>query len=132
MVQHYTGNTDINNTDPCSKLNSTTYGTGWRTPSLNELTKLSRCTNKVLTNGGMWFMNSSMGLFLPAAGDRSSGVGSGTTATSPAGTEGSYWTSVADGSYGAYCLRIASGNPRILSIDNSRGVSVRCAKGTKQ
>lgn len=128
----YTGNTDINNTDPCSKLNSTTYGTGWRTPSLNELTKLSRCTNKVLTNGGMWFMNSSMGLFLPAAGDRSSGVGSGTTATSPAGTEGSYWTSVADGSYGAYCLRIASGNPRILSIDNSRGVSVRCAKGTKQ
>lgn len=59
----YTGNTDTNNTDPCSKLNTAYYGTGWRTPSRSTLIMLSRCTNKALVNKGMWFMNSSTGLF---------------------------------------------------------------------
>ena len=48
----YTGNTSLNNTDPCPKLKSD-YGTGWRTPSKDEMDKLSRCTNKaVVTSGG--------------------------------------------------------------------------------
>ena len=32
----YTGNTSLNNTDPCPKLKSD-YGTGWRTPSKDEM-----------------------------------------------------------------------------------------------
>ena len=43
----YTGNTSLNNTDPCPKLKSD-YGTGWRTPSKDEMDKLSRCTNKAV------------------------------------------------------------------------------------
>lgn len=128
----YTGNTTTNNTDPCSKLNSTTYGTGWRTPSRNEITKLSRCTNKVVTNGGMWFMNSDKGLFLPAAGARDYNEGSGTTATNVAGTSGYYWSIDAyDSSYGYY-LSFRSGLANYYSSDKTYGYSVRCVKGTKQ
>ena len=45
----YTGNTSLNNTDPCPKLKSD-YGTGWRTPSKDEMDKLSRCTNKAVVD----------------------------------------------------------------------------------
>ena len=55
-----------NNVDPCTKLKSD-YGTGWRTPSKDEMDKLSRCTDKaVVTNGGnkgFWFMNNTIGFF---------------------------------------------------------------------
>ena len=85
----YTGNTSQNNTDPCSKLNTSTYGTGWRTPSRNELTKLSRCTNKTKVNNGMWFMNSSKGLFLPLAGHtQGANTGSGVI---NGNLDGNYW-----------------------------------------
>ena len=85
----YTGNTSQNNTDPCSKLNTSTYGTEWRTPSRNELTKLSRCTNKTKVNNGMWFMNSSKGLFLPLAGHtQGANTGSGVI---NGNLDGNYW-----------------------------------------
>ena len=78
----YTGNTSLNNTDPCPKLKSD-YGTGWRTPSKDEMDKLSRCTNKaVVTSGGnkgFWFMNSTIGLFLPFGGSHGGATGSKTT-----------------------------------------------------
>ena len=45
----YTGNTSLNNTDPCPKLKSD-YGTGWRTPSKDEMDKLSRCNNIHILN----------------------------------------------------------------------------------
>lgn len=131
----YTGNTSTNSTDPCSKLNSTTYGTGWRTPSNNELTKLARCTNKTLVSSpakGMWFMNSSKGLFLPAAGFRYFTVGAGTTASYGVGTYGYYWSSNAYDSVNAYFLRLASGSSGINTYNKPGGFSVRCVKGTKQ
>lgn len=128
----YTGSTSRTNSDPCSELNPATYGTGWRTPSNNELTKLSRCTNKTLTNGGMWFMNSGKGLLLPAAGYRRGDVGSGTTATDDAGSFGFYWSSDANSySYG-YRLSFSSGSSVIGNTAPDRGFSVRCVKGAKQ
>ena len=48
-------------------LDESIYGSGWRTPTRSEFISLSRCSNKQLVkyNGiqGMWFMNSSTGLF---------------------------------------------------------------------
>ncbi|MFR8687785.1 MAG: hypothetical protein ACLVFY_16200, partial [Bacteroides fragilis] len=51
-----------NNIDPCTRLNPTTYGSGWRLPTKNEWTKFARCCNvnsKVTIGGanGMWFLN---------------------------------------------------------------------------
>lgn len=128
----YTGNTSTNNTDPCSKLTSSIYGTGWRTPSRNEFTKLFRCTNKTLTNNGMWFLNNPNGLFLPTAGYRNGNEGSGTTATTNPGSEGNYWTSdVANNSY-VYLVSFSSGLAGVYANNRTYGLSVRCVKGTKQ
>ena len=102
----YTGNTSTNNTDPCTKLNVSTYGTSWRTPNSNELTMLSRCTNKTLTNKGMWFMNNTIGLFLPATGFRNHTQGSYTSVETD-GTSGRYWSSSSNGSY-AYALEFGN------------------------
>lgn len=131
----YTGNLSINFNDPCSKLNSTTYGTGWRTPSRNELTKLSRCTNATLVSSptrGMWFMHSSIGLFLPAPGYRQSTDGSGTSATSGIGVYGYYWSIDASNNDSGYILRIYNGSSRVIQYDKYGGLSVRCIKGTRQ
>ena len=128
----YTGNTSTNSTDPCSRLNAATYGTGWRTPSNNELTKLARCTDEVLIGGGMWFMNSTKGLFLPAPGLRNFNEGSGTTATKFAGSNGYYWSSDANSSGNGYYLYFVDANSGVNSLNNTYGFSVRCVKGTKQ
>lgn len=125
----YTGNTSSTGTDPCKELSEAVYGTGWRTPSNNELTKLSRCTNKTITNGGMWFMNSSKGLFLPLAGCRNLRNGSGTTATLGAGSEGDYWSSDALNRDNGYCLYFGSGNSTVSNYTKTLGFSVRCVKG---
>ena len=130
----YTGNTSSNGVDPCTLLNPSKYGTGWRTPSKNEFDMLSRCTDKawVAKNGidGMWFMNNPNGLFLPAAGYRNYREGSGTTATSYAGSEGDYWSSAAyDGSYGYYLY--FTGNARVSHYDKTYGYPVRCVQGPK-
>ena len=120
------GYTGGNNTDPCSKLDVSKYGANWRLPSYEETDALSRCTDKVLTDGGMWFMNNSKGLFLPAAGYRSNTEGSGTTPTGNPETYGYYWNS---GAFGEGCsLYFNSGSARVDYKDGSSGFSVRCVK----
>ena len=128
----YTGNTSTNNTDPCSKLDAATYGSGWRTPSKNEFEKLSRCTDKQLVSNndtnGMWFMNKTKGLFLPAAGSRHYTNGSGTLPTDYLDTFGYYWSSdVSSGSF-SYYLLFNSGNAYIYDYSKALGISVRCVK----
>ena len=132
----YTGNTSTNGTDPCSKLNSSTYGSGWRTPSRNELEKLARCTDKqvVSNNGaqGMWFMNNPKGLFLPAAGYRNHYEGSGITPASGGGTYGYYWSSDAPNSSNSYYMLSYNGNASFNSASKMYGFPVRCVQGAKQ
>ena len=132
----YTGNTSSTGTDPCSTLGASTYGAGWRTPNKNELEKLSRCTDQqlVVYNSvkGMWFMNNTKGLFLPAAGDRDSFAGSGTMPTYGAGTYGGYWSSDAVNSSYAYLLYFSSGNAYVGNSTKTNGLSVRCVQGDKQ
>ena len=122
--------------DPCSKLNTAYYGTNWRTPSKNELEKLSRCTDKVYTNGGMWFMNNRLGLFLKAGGMRPE-TGAGLEGTG-SGTSGTYLTSTL-GNGGNNCYVMDFGTTYIVVTDTGawfalqiNGYSVRCVKGTKQ
>ena len=122
--------------DPCSKLNTAYYGTGWRTPSKNELEKLARCTDKVYTNGGIWFMNKSLGIFLKAGGVRQeSGAGTGGAGYTD---HGCYVTSTL-GSSGSNCyvMEFTStsmyvGNAGAWFSLLTNGYLVRCVKGTKQ
>ena len=133
----YTGDATVTgNEDPCEKLDPDKYGTGWRSPTKNELTKLSRCTDKQLVNNngtmGMWFMNNSNGVFLPAAGARGNDVGSGTTPTGYAGTLGYFWSSDAYDSSNGYSLSFGSGYAGINLNFRTHGFSVRCVKGAIQ
>ena len=124
----YTGNKTTNNTDPCSKLNTAYYGTGWRTPSENDYISLSRCTDKVLTNGGMWFMNKSIGVFLLASGGIGWGGGSSTgDPTSDGGTGGQYWSSTYNKN-DAKRLVFANGSAGIGLDYLASGLAVRCVK----
>ncbi|KAA4958736.1 DUF1566 domain-containing protein, partial [Bacteroides fragilis] len=125
------GYTGYGAVDPCTRLDESKYGSGWRTPTRSEFISLSRCSNKQLVkyNGiqGMWFMNSSTGLFLPAAGWRDGDKGSGTTATAYTdGTGSYYWSSDLNGNsaYGLYILK----NDVFVDANGNRksGVSVRC------
>ncbi|OCR44365.1 hypothetical protein AC239_03250 [Bacteroides fragilis] len=125
------GYTGYGAVDPCTRLDESKYGSGWRTPTRSEFISLSRCSNKQLVkyNGiqGMWFMNSSTGLFLPAAGWRDGNNGSGTTATAYTdGTGSYYWSSDLNGNsaYGLYILK----NDVFVDANGNRksGVSVRC------
>ena len=136
---YYTWNQDYNrnNIDPCTRLNPTTYGSEWRTPSINELTKLSRCTNKIVTNKGVWFMNNSKGIFLTVAGARGAG-GCGTVGTHFVGEVGFYWSSDNNNSNNNWARRLVLDARSTLSIEiqadgpKGDGHSVRCVKGTKQ
>ena len=121
--------------DPCSKLNTAYYGTSWRTPTKNELEKLVRCTDRVY-NGGMWFMNNRLGLFLKAAGMRPE-TGPGLEGTG-SGTSGVYLTSTL-GNRKNTCYALDFGTTYIVVTDTGawnalqiNGYSVRCVKGTKQ
>lgn len=60
----YIGNKIINNIDLCFKLNIVYYGIGWCILFENDYILLFWCIDKVLINGGMWFMNKSIGVFL--------------------------------------------------------------------
>ena len=121
--------------DPCSKLNTAYYGTGWRTPTKNEFFKLARCTDKVLTNNGMWFMNKSLGIFLKAGGVRQeSGAG-----TNGAGytDHGCYWSSTPGASnkgnnmeFWNTVVNVGDGSSWFGYQTN--GLLVRCVKGNKQ
>ena len=127
----YTGNKTTNNTDPCSKLNTAYYGTGWRTPSENDYISLSRCTDNVFTNSGMWFMNKSIGVFLLASGSIGNGGGCSTgSATIGEGTIGEYWSSTKDGNNRALCLTFYKDGPvpRMFSDYQATGIPVRCVK----
>lgn len=69
----YTGDQSSTGIDPCTKLDPAKYGTGWRTPSKNELDMLARCTDNTPDKpdgitGALWFMNKPNGVFLPFAG----------------------------------------------------------------
>ena len=126
----YTGNKTTNNTDPCSKLNTAYYGTGWRTPSENDYIPLSRCTDKVLTNGGMWFMNKSIGIFLLASGSIGWGGGCSTgSATVGEGTIGEYWSSTKDVNNRALSFAFYNdGTVTMFSDYQATGAPVRCVK----
>ena len=124
----YTGNKTTNNTDPCSKLNTAYYGTGWYTPSENDYISLSRCTDKVLTNGGMWFMNKGIGVFLLASGGIGWGGGSSTgDPTSGGGTGGQYWSSTYNKN-DAKRLLFSDGSAGIALDHLTSGLAVRCVK----
>ena len=132
----YTGNSSLNNTDPCTKLDPAKYGTGWRTPSKNELEKLSRCTDKQLVsnNGvkGMWFMNNPNGVFLTAAGGRSYVNGSGISPEYNSGKVGYYWSSDNSSQSGGFLLSFSSGALANDSDLRTYGFSVRCVRGNRQ
>jgi len=90
---------------------------------------LSRCTDKIFTNGGMWFMNNQIGLFLPASGRRQYLIGGGTEPTQFAGEQGSYWSNTASETR-AYCMTLNKDREVLISesrADNS--FPVRCVKG---
>lgn len=120
-----------NNIDPCTRLNPTTYGSGWRLPTKNEWIKFARCCNvnsKVTIGGanGVWFLNSTKGVFMQLAGWRDSGAG--TSATTWPGTFGDYLCETA-----GWVLDIDPGFIRVRDgASTSAGNSVRCVKGTKQ
>ena len=117
---------DGSNGDPCSKLNTAYYGTGWRTPSRNECLSLSRCTNKTKVNNGMWFMNNSKGLFLLLAGARTWSGGSGTAATESGYAR--YWTSTNNSGDIAYSFNFENNKAEVNSSTKGDGFSVRCVK----
>ena len=124
----YTGNTTVQgNQDPCFQLDKMVYGVGWRTPSRTEFESLVRCTDKVMVinNGtlGMWFMNKTKGLFLPAAGFRYYTIGSGTTATHGGNVRGNYWSSGANGD-----ALYFTPDPHVNTGYKTDGYSVRCVK----
>lgn len=128
----YTGNASTNNTDPCTKLDASVYGTGWRLPSKSELEMLSRCTDSVESNGGVWFMNSTKGLHLPIAGFRGKGVGSGMTPNMNEGIVGYYMSSeVHSNNVQSYGLVFVPWKPemRVTTIVIPTAHSVRCVKG---
>ena len=125
----YTGNKTTNNTDPCSKLHTAYYGTGWRTPSENDYIPLSRCTDKVLTNGGMWFMNKSIGIFLLAAGTIGNGGGSATSNPNYSTAKtGQYWTSKKDGENRGISFTFNPSSTFMFSDYQATGIPVRCVK----
>lgn len=130
----YTGNIDTNNIDPCTLLNPSIYGSGWRLPTMDEVRTLSRCTDSELTPSGMWFMNKTIGLLLPAAGQRSTAYGSGTSPNQLGGAQGFYRSDYKNpnpdvGKYGnSFCLSFYAGRADYWKGAIGEGMSVRCVK----
>lgn len=127
----YTGNSSQNNTDPCTKLQSS-YGTGWKTPSIATTQILARCTDKksVTYRGqpGLWFLNSSKGLFLPMTGYYAGGSG---TAASYGNVSNGYYR-VRDGiidNNTAYIFMLGPGSAGNPGNPRNIGAAVRCVKG---
>jgi len=125
----FTGNASTNNTDPCTKLDVKKYGTGWRTPSEFEIAMLSRCTDKVVVDGGMWFMNNPKGLYLRLGGYRGQMQGSGRVANYSAGSEGEYWSSSKYSDISGIKLSITDGLVTTMTSHKNYGLLVRCVKG---
>ena len=133
VMSTYTGNTSSNWTDPCTKLDASIYGSGWHTPSKNEFEMLVRCSDRAITNEGVWFMNKTSGLYLRLAGYCEAG-----SSTSPTerrdGTNGIYRTSsytVNGGGYYSLTIRDRGNNKSVEvagNLDNTLGGSVRCVR----
>lgn len=127
---YYTWNTTfgagilIENTDPCTVLTASKYGTGWRTPSKKELEMLSRCSEKEMTDTGKWFMNKSSGVYLMAGGFRDGS--SGELATTQFGTHGAYRSIDEDGDDGSAILVFLSGTSYVTAAPKTDGYFVRC------
>lgn len=121
------GSTDSSGTDPCAELDVSIYGSGWRTPEASELGMLSRCRSAGLMSGGMYFMNSSSGLYLPFNGIRGMGQGCGTGEGSGVGQYGRYWAFTESG-YHALVLSMGSAKMTLVGAP-FYGYSVRCVKG---
>ena len=125
---------DIQSTIENKKMFSASIDNYW-IGTKNELEKLVRCTDRVY-NGGMWFMNNRLGLFLKAAGMRPE-TGPGLEGTG-SGTSGVYLTSTL-GNRKNNCYALDFGTTYIVVTDTGawnalqiNGYSVRCVKGTKQ
>ena len=123
-----------NNIDPCARLNPTTYGSGWRLPTRNEMERLGRCTNvKKVSNGvnGLWFLNATTGIFLPLGGWRNNN--SGTTAEDWPGTFGQYFTDESINTNDCYRLDISPGEGKtdVNSTSKKMAYTTRCVKGPK-
>ena len=123
-----------NNIDPCARLNPTTYGSGWRLPTRNELERLGRCNNvKKVSNGvnGLWFLNATTGIFLPLGGWRNNN--SGTTAEDWPGTYGQYFTDESINTNDCYRLDISPGEGKtdVNSTSKKMAYTTRCVKGPK-
>lgn len=123
------GSTSRNGKDPCQSVIG--QGTKWYTPSYSLLQVLAKCTNKTLTNKGMWFGGSGKGLFLPVAGYRFYTNGSGLTATNYAGTEGYYLSKEERTSTSGYGLLFRGGTATSYTSNKTNGLSVRCVQGSK-
>lgn len=111
--------------DPCTRV--TANGGGWRTPSQSELQKLVDAGSTWKSyNGvdGRWFGGENKGVFLPAAGYRSSG---GTM--NNVGSYGYYWSSAPGGSSYANFLYFFDGTFFVHNNYRREGRSVRCVKG---
>lgn len=126
----FTGNATSTGNDPCKSLDAATYGSDWRTPSREELYALSRCTDKkIVTNDdgmlGMWMMNSTKGLFLPAAGQ---GNYSSTTPVVGFGWIAYYWSDEAWNDEMAFYFSIFDENAIIAKNRKTFGNSVRCVR----
>ena len=126
----YTGNSTVQgNQDPCLQLHQETYGTGWRTPSKEEFESLLKCSNKIMDHNGMWFMNNTKGVFLPAGGFRYGG--SGTTPTNNSFFGGFYWTSTRYNYQAGYYLSFMKNNMLVGSNQKNDGALVRCVRTRK-
>ena len=129
----YTGTNKANNIDPCDILNGTKYGIGWWTPSSLYFEALRRCTDKKMVeyNGvkGMWFMNKTKGLFLPAGGHTAKEAGSGTYGTSYVGEWGYYWSGMPflDGN-NRYTMNFGPGWVNVNQTDKRHGMLIRCIR----
>lgn len=111
--------------DPCSKV--TQNGGGWVTPSQTQLESLKNAGATWTTfNGanGYWFGGVNTGVFLPAAGWRSSDGSVGNE-----GTYGYYWRTTPSGSYAYFLYFYSSRGIYIGYYNRSYGDSVRCVKG---
>lgn len=133
---YYTWNTTISttkviqNTDPCTMLDASEYGSGWRTPSSQEFTILSRCSDKEFTGVGKWFMNKTIGLYLVPGGFRTASEGDGPLGSSMVGTAGAYWCSDSYDSDSGNALIFTHADAYVAHEKKGYGYNVRCVKGS--
>ena len=134
FMNSFVGTVGTDGIDPCTRLASY-YGTGWRTPTKNELTKLSRCTNKASGGSGMWFMNNPKGVYLIFAGGFYNGGGSSSFPPESMSVSGIYWSSDTYQSYLNKGWYLSINDDGKIGFDwdySDSGFSVRCVKGEKQ